>query len=130
MPRVSGMMHPTDNIPVPADKTMIILLAAGTPQASDWLSTGSSAMTNAATAGIGMVRATGMTTAGGAFLFNVNWHSTGAASSPSTGDYNGSTQCSALIASGPSAFQIPGGSTGFSVGAPTSGYVMLEMWKK
>lgn len=130
MPRPSGLMNPTDNVPVVPSKVYTFLMTGGSSaQASDWTSTGSTAMANAAEAGIGLVRVTGMTTAGGAFLFTFNGYSTGAVV-PSSGDFNSSTNCNPPVATGPSAFQITGASTGFSVAAFTSGYVIVEAWKK
>lgn len=109
-------LHPTDGIPVPPDSVNILLLAAGTPQVMDWQ------------AGAQIARFSGMTTGSGAFSFMVNLRSSGA-NVPSSGSSGGSTGIGHPVIS-QSAFQIPGNSTQFSVAALTSGYVLVEQWKK
>lgn len=128
--RYTGMMHPTDNVPVPADKVVTLLMTGGSSaQALDWTSSAGTAVANAAAAGVSLIRLTGMSSAGGTFGFTANLYST-AASVPSSGDANGSTSANFPVQTGPSAFQVTGNSTGYSLAAFTSGYVIVEMWKK
>lgn len=134
--RPTGMMHPTDGNPIPPDTQYTFLMTGGSSaQASDWLSTGSTAMTNANAAGVGVVRITPISTGSVPLYCTANLHSTYAAanlgtSSVSSGSANASTNISYPIPSGGRMFQVPGGSTGFSVAAQTSGYIHVEVWKK
>lgn len=129
----TGLLHPTDGYPVPATKVMAFVMQGGSSagQVSDWLSTGSTAMANAAAAGVGLVRLTGMTTAGSAsFVFQANLSSTGV-TAPTSGDFNSSTSANILISgNNPVMYQVPGNSTGFSLYAVSSGYISMEMWHK
>lgn len=119
--RSYGTLHPTEDAPLPPDTVNTILLAGATAQAMDM-------PTNA-----GIVRLTGLTSAGAQFNFLANLFSTAAAipSSGSTSSTSGSTGVSHPVL-GSATFQIPGGSTGFSVISHTgsSGYVYAEFWKK
>ena len=129
--RAFGTMHPTDgDVPLPADTVVTVLLTGGSSaQASDWLSSGSTALANAGVAGIGIARLTGMTTAGSAFFFSANLKSTSAAV-PASGTSIASSGVNLPIATGPRLFQVPADSTGWSVAAFTSGYVVMEQWRK
>lgn len=129
--RTINTMHPTDNVPMPADSNIVFLMTGGSSaQAADW-NTSTGAVANAGTAGIHLVRVSGCTTAGAAFLFTFNCMSTAAAVPTSGYTVSATTRgIDTLIATGPSAFQIPGTSTGFSVAAVTSGNIMIEMWRK
>lgn len=111
-----GTLHPTDNIPVPPDAVHILLIAGSSGQAMDW-QTGSQ-----------IARFSGVSTAGASINFMVNLQST-AAAAPSSGSSGGSTGIGHPVM-GQSSFQIPGSSTGFSVAALSSGYIMVETWKK
>ena len=126
--RAIGTLHPTDQVPVPPDTVTTFLMTGGSSaQAADWLSSGSTITANAAVAGVGVVRITPITTAGGAFFCMANLLSTQAAV-PTSGT-SISTGASHPVMS-PSAFQVPGGSTGFSIAAITSGIVIIEQWRK
>lgn len=127
--RKIGSLQPTANSPVPPDTVVTFALVASTPQAQDWLSSGSTVVANAAAAGVGLVRVTGVSSAGAAMLITANLMSTAANVPSSSLSSGGSTAANVLIAS-PTFFQIPGGSTGYSVASPTSGYVMVEQWAK
>lgn len=128
--RTFGSMHPTDRVSVPADTVTVFLMTGGSSaQAQDWLSSGSTATASASVAGVELVRLTGVTTAGAAFLFSANLFSTGA-TVPSSGTSIASSGVSHLVGPYPQLFQIPGQSTGFSFAAFTSGYVMMEQWNK
>lgn len=119
--RSYGSLHPTEQVPLPPDTVNTMLLAGGTAQAMDW------------PADTEIVRLTGLTTAGAQFNFMVNLFSTAAAipSSGSTSSTSGSTGVSHPVL-GEATFQIPGGSTGFSVIGHTgsSGYVYAQCWQK
>jgi hypothetical protein len=128
MPRATGLLHPTDVCPLAPSTVYTFLLTGGSSaQASDWVGDSSTAVANAATAGIHHVRITPLSTAGGAFFCTANLFST-AASVPSSGITVSSTSNAAVASA--REFQVSGGSTGFSVAAYTSGIVMVECWKK
>lgn len=119
--RTYGSLHPTEQVPLPPDTVNTILLAGGTAQAMAWPT------------GTEIVRFTGLTTAGALFNFMVNLFSTAAAipSSGSTSSTSGSTGVTHPV-QGEATFQIPSGSTGFSVISHTgsSGYVYAQCWQK
>jgi len=128
MPRASAKLHPTDATPVPPSTVLTFLMTGGSSaQASDWYADTGSAAANAAAAGIHLVRITPVSTAGGAFFCTANLFST-AATVPSSGVTVSTT--SEVPVTTPREFQVPGGSTGFSLAAYTSGIVMVECWKK
>ncbi len=117
--RSISMMHPTEGLPVPPDTVTTLLIAGSSGQAMDW---------PAGTAG-GIVRFSGVSTAGASLNFEVNLESTKAAA-PSSGTSTQGTTGFGHTVMGQGAFQVPGGSTGFSVAALSSGYVKLEHWKR
>lgn len=126
--RAIGTLHPTDGAPTPPDTVSSILLAAATAQAMDMPSGAKMAVLT----GI----STGNSTAALAvpLPFYVNMFSTAAAipSSGTTSATNtsaGSTGVSFPII-GQRTIQVPGGSTGFSVVAPSSGWVHIEWYGK
>lgn len=128
--RATGVMHPTDGPYVPPDTVNVLLLTGGSSaQASDWLSSGSTALADAGTGAIHIVKITGMTTAGAALGLTVSLDST-RATVPSSGQQFGSTGIGQIPIMQPTFFQIPGGSTGWSAAAFTSGYVIVEQWRK
>lgn len=128
--RTIGTMHPTENNPTPADTVTTFLMTGGSSaQASDWQSTGSTAMTNAAAAGAHIVRITPLTTAGAAYMVMANLMSTGAAAA-SSGTSVSSAGAANIPITGPTVFQIPGNSTGFSFFGYTSGLAIMEQWHK
>jgi hypothetical protein len=122
--RPYGSLNPLDNISLPPDTVNTLLMTGGSSaQAMDWPSTLSQ-----------IVRFTGLTTGGAQFNFMVNLISTHAnvptsGSSVTTGTSAGSTGNSMPVF-GAREFQIPSFSTGFSIAALTSGYVMAEIWRK
>lgn len=125
------------DIPVPPDTVATFVMTGGSSaQASDWFSSGSTALTAAGQSGgngPSIVRFTGMTTVGSsAFSFMVNLLSTLAVAVPTSGTtvgMGGSSGVSHPIFQ-QGMFQIPGGSTGYSIAALNGGYVFVEMWKK
>jgi hypothetical protein len=114
--RNTGIMHPTDGVPVPPDTVNTLLVAGSSGQAMDW-------PTNTQ-----FVRISGFSTAGVSLNFMANLYST-ACSAPASGSSASSTGVNHPIM-GSASFQIPGASTGFSVAALTSGYILVECWKK
>lgn len=116
-----GSLHPTEDIPKPPDTVQTLLLAGGTAQALDWGSTETQ-----------MVRLSGVSTAGALLNFWANLSSTRAAA-PSSGSSTGASSAGSTGVSipiqGNRTLQVPGGSTGFSVIALTSGYVQAETWR-
>lgn len=109
-------LHPNENIPVPPDSVNTLLIAGSSGQAMDWPT------------GTHIARLTGLTTAGAQLNFHVNAFSTQAAA-PSSG---ASTQGAAgfqVPVLGQGTFQVQG-STGFSVASLSSGYIMVECWKR
>lgn len=119
--RSYGTLHPTEGVPTPPDTVNTILLAGGTAQAMDW------------PADTDIVRFTGLSSAGAQFNFLANLFST-AAAIPTTGSTSstaGTTGVSHPVL-GEATFQVPGGSTGFSVVSHTgsSGYVYAQCWKR
>ena len=122
--RPYGSLHPTDQVPTPADTVTSILLAAATAQAMDYPS-GAKMVTISA-------RTTDGTTAFPLPVY-VNFFSVAAAipSSGTTSATNtsaGSTGVSIPVF-GTRSFQVPG-ATGFSVIAQTSGWVHFEWYGK
>ena len=128
-----GTLHPTDGVPVEPNKLYQFLMQGGASagQKLDWSTTDGTAAANAAAAGIGIVRISGMSTAGSAaFLFTVNLNCSGV-NAPTSGDYGSSTNANHIVSgNNPQMFQVSGASTGFSVFAASSGWVMIEAWKK
>lgn len=115
-----GALNPIDQISQPPDMVHTMLVASSSGQAMDWGSTLSQ-----------LVRLTGMTTAGVAMNFLASLNSTKAAA-PTSGLSTGSTSgdLPGMVVIGQLTVQIPGGSTGFSVAALSSGYIRAEVWKK
>lgn len=121
--RAYAALHPTDQTPLPPDTVQTLLIAGSSGQAMDWTSTLSQ-----------LVRFTGLTTGNAQLNFMVNLVSTHAAvpssgSSVTTGTTAGSTGNN-LPVLGSRTFQVPAWSTGFSVAALSSGYVIAEVWRK
>ncbi len=128
--RPIGILHPDDAGPLPPDVVQTLLLAAGTAQNLDWFSTAGTAAANAAAAGVNVICLTGQTTANAGLNFSVNLYSTNVIS-PTSGTSVSTTGGGASHPVNASAFfQVPGGSTGWSAIALTSGYVMCEQWHK
>jgi len=133
--RTYGALNPIDQIPMPPDTVETKLLAAGVGEASDWAgSTEGSTEFRAQ-----LVRFTGMSSqlssaVSSPYEFMVNLISTHAAvpaqgSSITTGTTVGSTGNSIPVL-GSRIFQVPQFSTGYSVIAIGSGYVVAEIWRK
>jgi hypothetical protein len=114
--RPIGTLHPTEGVPLPPDTVYTLLIAGSSGQAVDW-------PTNTQ-----IVRLSGVTTSGAALNFVANLFST-AAAAPSSGLSTSSTAANHPV-SGALMFQVPGGSTGFSVAALSSGYVFAECWRR
>lgn len=127
--RSFGTMHPTADAPIPADLTQTLLIAGSSGQAMDWYSGSTSALTAASSGAVHMARFSGVSTAGAALNFVVNLSSTKAAA-PSSGVSTDGTTGFGTPVMGSAVFQIPGGSTGYSVAALSSGYVTAELWRK
>lgn len=126
--RPYGVLHPTDLVPAPPDTVQTFLLTGGSSaQGIDW-QTSTGAVANAGAAGVHIARFTGMSTAGTQFNFMVNLFSTGAIV-PTSGTSVSSSGVSHPVY-GQATFQIPGGSTGYSVAALSSGNVVVEQWHK
>jgi hypothetical protein len=127
--RQIGMLHNTQGVPVPPDQvTTFIMTGGSSAQASDWISSGSTAAPNAQTAGVHIIRIIGQTTLSGPFGVFVNLMSTGAAI-PASGTSVASSGVNHAV-NVSQMFQIPGGSTGYSIAAFSSGYVTVEQWRK
>lgn len=119
--RPISSLHPTEGIPIAPDTMQTLLIAGSSGQAVDWPST--------ATYGQGsIVRFTGLSTAGAQLNFHVNLESTKAAAPSSGTSTQGTTFSNPVMGQG--TFQVPRGSTGWSVAALSSGYVMAEIWSR
>jgi len=133
--RAIGILHPTDLPVIPCDTQITFQLVANTAQAQDWLSTASTAMANAAAAGVGIVRITPVSTTAVPLYATVNLQTTAAllnlaTSSLSSGSALASSNISYVIPASGAMFQVSGASTGFSVASQTSGWMHVEMWRK
>lgn len=119
-----GWLHPSEQSSVPADTQNCILMAAATAAAL------------AVPAGAGMVRLTGMTTAGALLNFFANFLSSAAQAPTSsvTAGSSGSTDLNVpFVNGGGSYYQLPGGTAGSSViglFSYTSGVIVAEWWKR
>lgn len=121
--RAYGSVNPLDDVPVPPDTVTTFLLTGGSSaQAADF-PTGAAG---------GIMRVTPFTEVGGAFLAHLCIGSTRAAvaTAGTTNSIAASSGVSALPIPSQSRFQVPGGSTGYSVAALSSGFVQVEYWKK
>jgi hypothetical protein len=127
--RTIGTLHPTDQIPGLPDTVYTFVMTGGSSaQSADWLSSGSTAVSQASVAGINVVRFSGMTTAGAGLAFTVNGFTTGAIIPPTSGTSISSGVSVPVVGQG--SFQIPGHSTGFSVASLIPGYILAECWHK
>lgn len=113
--RVYGI-NPTEGIEVPPDTTVTLVLAAGTAQAIDYVDN------------THIVRLTGLSSANSQLCFYANLATTGAAV-PTSGATTSSSRMNQPVI-GTRVFQIPNDSTGYSLVAQTSGYVVAECWRK
>lgn len=108
-------------IPVPPDLVAYAALAGATAEAYDYPT------------GANIIRLSGVTTAAAGFGFAFNPISSAAQwpAADSTGTTASSSLLNIIVPAGESRmFQIPGGSTGFSLVSGTSGIVGIEYWKK
>lgn len=135
--RAYGALRPIDSIPLPPDTVATFVMTGGSSaQASDWFSSASTALTQAGQLGAngpGIVRFTGMTSAGSSlFNFMVNMYSTLAVPVPTSGTTVGMGASSGVSIPiyQQGMFQVPPQSTGYSIAALTSGLVFVEMWRK
>ena len=122
--------NPLQRIPVLPDTVdKILITGASSGQALDW----AGAPANAGTGKDNIVRVTFMSTAGALMAGVFNGISTHAGissgSSVTTGTTAGSTGNSVPVL-GQGLFQIPAFSTGYSVSGFSSGWAMVEVWKK
>jgi hypothetical protein len=109
-----GSLHPTEGIEIQPDFQVRFLMVAGTGQAFDYPSNTK------------FMRLTGVTTANLPLHFFTQLNSTGAAVSSGSATAV-STNVHQLV-NGDRMFQVPSPSTGFSVVAQTSGYVVADFW--
>ena len=77
-----------------------------------------------------IARFTGCSTAGIPVVFAVSLDSTRAAGAFTSGSASGTSAITGYLVNGQGVFQIPGGSTGFSVACAVSAYVQVETWDK
>ena len=118
--RYIGTLHPTESIPAPPDTVQTILVAGSSGQAMDWPSGSSAGL---------IARFSAQSTVGVVMPFELNLFSTKAAAPSSGTSTEGSTGFGHTVV-GQGTFQVPGGSTGWSVAALSSGYIKAELWKK
>ena len=123
--RTYGALSPLDQIEVPPDTVQTLLIAGSSGQAMDWAGSTISSTDK----GAQLVRFSGVSTAGALLNFWVNLQTTNAAA-PSSGLSTQGTTGFCVPVQGNRYLQIPGGSTGFSVAALSSGYISVEVWKK
>lgn len=114
--RSYGTLHPSADAPLPPDTVATLLIAGSSGQAMDWPS------------GTNMARISGVSTAGASLNFHVNLSSTKAAA-PSSGTSTEGTTGFQHPVMGSALFQVSA-STGFSVASLSSGYIMVECWKR
>lgn len=105
------------------------MTGASSAQAASWISSAGTAAANAAAAGCGLVRITAITTAGLNALMSVNLFTT-EANVAAAGSSYGSTGISHPVVGPSNFFQVPGGSTGFSIASHAVGLAFVEQWKK
>ena len=117
--RAYAARSPIDQIPMPPDTVQTILVENSSGQAMDWGSTLAQ-----------LVRFTGLSTAGAALNFSVNLQATGALIPSSGSSIAGASSGSNIPVNGTRTLQIPGGSTGWSAAAVSSGYIIAEQWRK
>ncbi len=125
------------DIPKPPDSVQTLLIAGSSGQASNWpngAGQGSTLAQGTTEGNAHIARFTGVSTAGALLNFMVNLVSThcsapASGSSLTTGTTAGSTGNNIPV-NGQRLFQIPSWSTGFSVAALSSGYVMVETWQR
>lgn len=133
--RTYGALNPLGTIPLPPDTVQTLLIAGSSGQAQDWpTASGGLSTVGSANEKCHLVMFTGISTAGAALNFMVNLISTHAGvpssgTSVTTGTTAGSTGNNIPV-NGEAIFQIPGWSTGWSVAALSSGYVMAQIWRK
>ena len=122
--RTYGALNPIDQVAMPSDSVQTLLIANSSGQAMDWVGS----TVNAADASVGLALFSGVTTANALMQFQVNLETTRCAA-VSSGQTTGSTAAHQNV-QGSRLFQIPGGSTGFSVASLSSGYITVECWKR
>ena len=112
-----GLLHPTDDIPIPPDTVGALVLAAGTASTLD-VPTGAT-----------HVRLSGQSTGNSPLQFFVNFQSTAAVvPSASFGATTGTSSLSQGV-NGSILQRLLGGVTAMGVVAQTSGIVTAEWWK-
>lgn len=110
-------LHPTEGLPMAPDTTQTLLIAGSSGQAADW-----------AGGNPDIVRITAVSTVGASIAAFVCLESTKALAPSSGSSTLGSSAVSPVLGQG--TFQVPRTSTGFSVAALSSGYVILEQWHR
>lgn len=116
--RTIGLLHPSQDFPLPPDTVQTLLIAASSGQALDWPTTQ-----------VDFVRFTAVTTAGAQLNCFVNLTSTKAAA-PTSGPSTEGASGFVIGVLGTAQFQVPGASTGWSVAALSSGYVTAQVWSR
>lgn len=122
--RTYGVLNPTVPAESPPSIVQTLLIAGSSGQAMNW---GGSTV-GSSDAGAQVVRFTGMSTTGALLNFMVNLETT-ACAAPSSGLTTASTDCDIPVL-GSRFLAIPNGSTGFSVAALSSGYIIAEVWRR
>lgn len=130
--RTYGARNPIDQIEMPPDTVQTLAIENSSGQAMDWfVATGAAA--DAAAAGAQLARFSAISTGGlSRISLMVNLVSDQAsvqAAGTSISTTAGSTGNNVPVF-GDRVLQIPGHSTGFSVASLSSGFVIVEIWKK
>ena len=116
---------------LPPDTVYTMQLTGGSSaQALDWISSAGSAAANAAAAGVGIIRITCLSTAGAEMGMFVNLFTTAANVGAAGSSYGSSGISHPVFGRRNNFFQVPGGSTGFSIASYTSGNAYVEQWRK
>jgi len=118
-------LHPQESIPIGPDTVQTLLIAGSSGQTLDLpgTSVGSSGFAG------GIVRFSGMSTAGASLNFYVSIGTTKCAA-PSSGQSTEGTTGFGYPVMTQGTYQVPPGSTCWSVAALSSGYITAEFWKK
>lgn len=127
--RPYGILQPTAFAELPPDTVTTLLMVAGTAQAMDWLSSGSTAVANAGAAGAGIARFSFVSTPGTSAVRGILNPACTNASSHTSGTSIASSGVNIPV-DGSRTIQVPGGSTGFSVFSSTACFCVVEQWRK
>lgn len=121
--RTYGALNPLDLIEAAPQNVQTVLLTGGTAQAMDW----AGSTVGSTDAEVQLARFSAFTSGNVPMAAGVNIASTNAAVAAGTSASTLSAVTFPVV--GARTVQVPQNSTGFSVVAPTSGYVMIEMWR-